>query len=252
MIRMKLKNKVAIVTGAGQGIGREIALTLAKEGAKVVVTDITDKIYDVVKKIESSGSQVLAIKVDVSKRKQTEEMAKKTLQKFGRIDILVNNAGIFPFKSLLEMKEEDWDHVLDVNLKGVFNCTKAVLPTMTKQKYGKIVNITSIAGTRVGFLNLAHYSASKGGILGFTKSVALELAQYNINVNTIAPGAIDTPGARTGMGSKEAREQFAKTIPAKRIGEPIDIANLVVFLASDESSYITGECIVVDGGFTIQ
>ena len=249
---MRLKNKVAIVTGAGQGIGREIALTLAREGAKVVVSDITDAIYDVAKEIEKIDSQALAVKTDVSKRKETEEMAKKTLQKFGRIDILVNNAGIFPFKSLLEMEEEDWDRVLNINLKGVFNSTKAVLPTMVKQKCGKIINIASIVGTRVGFLNLAHYSASKGGILGFTKASALELAQYGINVNAIAPGAIDTPGTRTSMGGKEALEQFAKTIPAKKMGKPTDIANLVVFLASDESSYITGECIVVDGGYTIQ
>jgi len=245
---MRLKNKVAIVTGAGQGIGREIALTLSKEGAKVIVTDITEKIHDVVKEI---GSQAFGIKVDVSKREQTEAMAKKTLEKFGRIDILVNNAGIYPFKSLLEMKEEDWDNVIDVNLKGVFNCTKAVLPTMIKQKYGKIINITSIAGTKVGFPNLVHYSASKAGILGFTKSAALELAQYNINVNAIAPGVIDTHGVRTGM-DKEALKQITQTIPAKRMGKPIDVANLVVFLVSDESSYITGECIVVDGGFTIQ
>lgn len=249
---MNLKNKVAIVTGAGQGIGREIALTLAKEGAKVVVTDITDKIHDVVKEIESSGFQALAIKVDVLKRKQTEAMAKKTLQKFGRIDILVNNAGVYPFKSLVEMEEEDWDHVLDVNLKGVFNCTKAVLPAMTKQMYGKVINITSIAGTKVGFSNLVHYSASKAGLLGFTKSAALELSQYGINVNAIAPGAIDTPGTRTTMGERKQIEEYAKILPAKRIGKPIDVANLVVFLASDKSSYITGECIVVDGGFTIQ
>lgn len=249
---MELKNKVAIVTGAGQGIGREIALTLAKEGAKVVVTDITDKIHDVVKEIESSGSQALAIKVDVSKREQTGAMAKKALQKFGRIDILVNNAGIYPFKSFVEMEEEDWDHVLDVNLKGVFNCTKAVLPAMRKQMYGKVINITSIAGTKVGFSNLVHYSASKAGLLGFTKSAALELSQYGINVNAIAPGAIDTPGTRTTMGERRQIEEYAKMLPAKRIGKPIDVANLVVFLASDKSSYITGECIVVDGGFTVQ
>jgi 3-oxoacyl-[acyl-carrier protein] reductase len=248
---MRLKNKVAIVTGSGQGIGREIALTLAKEGTKVVVADIAATVNDVVKEIEKIGSQALAIKVDVSKRKETEEMAQKTLQKFGRIDILVNNAGIFPFKSLLEMEEEDWDHVLNVNLRGVFNCTKAVLPIMVKQKYGKIINIASIAGTKVGFSNLVHYSASKGGILGFTKAAALELAQYNINVNAIAPGVIDTPGVRTGMDNKTL-EQFTNTIPVKRMGKPVDIANAVIFLASDESSYITGECIVVDGGFTIQ
>lgn len=249
---MKLKGKVAIVTGSGQGIGREIALTLAKEGAKVVVTDLTDKIHDIVKEIAALGSEALAIKVDVSRKNDTEEMAKKTLEKFGRIDILVNNAGIFPFKSFVEMKEEDWDKVLAVNLKGTFLCTKAVLPAMINQKYGKIVSISSIAGTVVGFSNLVHYCASKGGIVGFTKGLALELAQYGINVNAIAPGAIETPGSIAGMGGKEALKQFEQTIPLKRLGQPIDIANLAVFLASDDSSYITGQCIVADGGYTDQ
>lgn len=247
---MKLKNKVAIVTGAGQGIGKEIALSLAKEGAKVVVSDITDKINDVIKEIEKIGSQALAVKADVSNSKQTEELSKKTEKKFGRIDILINNAGIFPFKKLLEMKEEDWDKVLNVNLKGVFNCTKAVIPTMTKQKYGKIINITSIAGVKLGYVGLTHYCASKCGIVGFTKAAALELAPYGINVNAIAPGFIETPGAKA-ISSGGDMKQFAKTVPLKRIGKPIDIANLVVFLASDESSYITGECIVIDGGLTI-
>lgn len=248
---MRLKNKVAIITGAGRGIGKETALSLAKEGAKVVVSDITDDIHDVVKEIEKMGSQALAIKADVSNNKQTEELAKKTVKKFGRIDILVNNAGIFPFKNLVDMKEEDWDKVLDVNLKGVFNCTKAVLPTMIKQKYGKIINITSIAGIRLGYVGLSHYCASKAGIEGFTKAAALELAQYGINVNTIAPGFIETPGTKE-TSNKEDMKRFARMIPLKRVGKPIDIANLVVFLASDESSYITGECIVVDGGWTIQ
>jgi 3-oxoacyl-[acyl-carrier protein] reductase len=248
---MKLKNKVAIVTGAGQGIGKEIALSLAREGAKVVVSDITDKIYDVVKEIEGLGSQALAIKTDVSNSKQTEELAKNTIEKFGRVDILVNNAGIFPFKSFLEMKEEDWDKVLNVNLKGVFNCTKAVTPMMVKQKYGKIVNIASIAGTRVGYLGLTHYCASKAGIAGFTKALALELSSYKINVNAIAPGEIETPGA-TGAMDEKTRKGFIESVPLKRFGQPIDIANLAVFLASDESSYITGECIVVDGGLTNQ
>jgi 3-oxoacyl-[acyl-carrier protein] reductase len=248
---MKLKNKVAIVTGAGQGIGKEIALSLAREGAKVVVSDITDKIYDVVKEIEGLGSQALAIKTDVSNSKQTEELTKNTIDKFGRIDILVNNAGIYPFKSFLEMKEEDWDKVLNINLKGVFNCTKAVTPMMVKQKYGKIVNIASIAGTRVGYLGLTHYCASKAGIAGFTKALALELSSYKINVNAIAPGAIETPGANGTMDEK-TRKGFIESVPLKRFGQPIDIANLAVFLASDESSYITGECIVVDGGLTNQ
>ncbi len=248
---MKLKNKIAIVTGAGQGIGKGIALALAKEGAKVVVSDISERVNDVVKEIEALGSQALAIKADVSNNQQTEEMAKETIKKFGRIDILVNNAGIFPFKSFLEMKEDDWDKVLNINLKGVFNCTKAVTPTMAKQKYGKIINIASIAGTRVGYVGLTHYCASKAGIAGLTKALALELAPFKINVNAIAPGVIDTPGATSAM-DEETRKGFTGTVPLKRFGLPEDIANLVVFLASEESSYVTGECIVVDGGLTIQ
>jgi 3-oxoacyl-[acyl-carrier protein] reductase len=151
---MKLKDKVAIVTGAGQGIGREIALAFAREGAKVVVTDITGKEKDVAKEIESLGAQALALKVDVSSSEDTKKMAEEVLKKFGRIDILVNNAGIFPFKLFAEMEEKDWDKVLNVNLKGTFYCTKAVVPTMIEQKYGKIINISSIAGSVIGFMQL--------------------------------------------------------------------------------------------------
>jgi len=248
---MRLKNKIAIVTGAGRGIGKEIALSLAKEGAKVVVSDITDDINNVAKEIEKIGSQALAVKADVSNSKQTEELAKKTVEKFGRIDILVNNAGIYPFKNLVDMKEEEWDKVLNINLKGVFNCTKAIIPKMIDQKYGKIINIASIAGFRVGYVGLTHYCASKAGIVGFTRAVALELAQHGIHVNAIAPGFIDTPGTSS-ASNEETMKQFVQMIPLKRIGKPIDIANTVVFLASDESSYITGECITVDGGWTNQ
>ena len=248
---MRIKDKVAIVTGSGQGIGRGIALALAKEGAKIVVTDITDRIYDAVQEITNLGVQALAMKTDVSSAEQTGEMVKITVEKFGRIDILVNNAGIFPFKPLVEMTESDWDKVLNVNLKGVYNCTRAVAPHMINQKSGKIINIASIAGVVVGFAALTHYSASKGGIVGFTKSVALELAPFGINVNTIAPGSIETPGARMDMND-ESVKQFLQAIPLKRIGQPEDVANAVLFLASDESSYITGQCLVVDGGYTIQ
>jgi len=247
---MKLKGKVAIVTGAAQGIGRGIALALAKEGAKVVVSDISDKIADVVREIESLGSEALAAKANVADSKETEGMAKAAIQKFGRIDILVNNAGIYPFKPLVEMKEEDWDRVMGVNLKGVFNCTKAVLPKMIEQKSGNIINISSIAGAVIGYLNLVHYCASKGGVLGFTRAAALELAQYGIRVNAIAPGATETPGTK--VVGEEALKQVAQTIPLRRIGQPEDIANLVIFLASDDSSYITGQLIVADGGLTIQ
>jgi 3-oxoacyl-[acyl-carrier protein] reductase len=246
---MKLKGKVAIVTGAAQGIGRGIALALVKEGVKVVVSDVSDKTADVVKKIESLGSEVLAVKVNVADSKETEKMAKAAVKKFGRIDILVNNAGIYPFKPLIEMKEEDWDKVMGVNLRGVFNSTKAVLPKMIEQKNGNIINIASIAGAVVGYPNLVHYSASKGGVLGFTRAAALELAQYGIRVNAIAPGAIETPGTKV-LG--EVLKQIEQTIPQRRIGQPNDIANLVVFLASDDSSYITGQLIVADGGLTIQ
>lgn len=245
---MKLNGKVAIVTGAGQGIGRGIALALAKEGAKVVVSDISDKIADVVKEIESLGSEALAAKANVANSKETEEMAKMAVKKFGKIDILVNNAGIYPFKPLIEMKEEEWDKVIDINLKGVFNCTKAVLPKMIEQKSGNIINIASIAGAEVGYLNLVHYSASKAGVLGFTRSAALELAPHGIRVNAIAPGAVETPGTKV-LG--EVLKQVEQTIPQKRMGQPEDIANLVVFLASDDSSYITGQLIVADGGLTI-
>jgi len=247
--KVRLKGKVAIVTGAAQGIGRGIALALAKEGAKVVVSDISGKIADVVREIESLGSEALAAKANVADSEETEKMTKAAIEKFGRIDILVNNAGIYPFKPLVEMKEEDWDRVIGVNLKGVFNCTKAVLPKMIEQKSGNIINISSIAGAEIGYLNLVHYSASKAGVLGFTRSAALELAQYGIRVNAIAPGAIETPGTKV-LG--EVLKQVEQTIPQKRIGQPEDIANLVVFLASDDSSYIIGQLIVVDGGLTIQ
>jgi len=246
---MKLKDKVAIVTGSGQGIGKEVALTLAREGANVVVSDITDKVYDMVKEIEKMGSQGLAVKADVSNIKEVEEMVRKILEKFGRIDILVNNAGIYPFKSLVEMEEKDWDKVLNVNLKGTFNCTKSVLQTMIKQKSGVIINISSIAGSVVGYSNLVHYSASKSGIVGFTRSAALELAQHGIRMNAIAPGPIETPGIKA-VG-EESLKQIVKTVPLKRIGQPRDVANLVVFLASEDSNFITGQCIVIDGGYTL-
>jgi 3-oxoacyl-[acyl-carrier protein] reductase len=245
----ELKDKVAIVTGAGQGIGRGIALAMAKEGAKVVVTDITDKRFEVAKEIEALGSQALAVKCDVSNKSDVEGMVKEALNKFGRVDILVNNAGIYPFKPFADMTEQDWDRVLNINLKGVFYCVKAVLPRMIEQRYGKIINLSSIAGSVVGFPSLVHYSSSKAAILGFTRSLALEVAPHGINVNAIAPGPIDTPGAKA--PSPEMAEQTKKMIPLGRMGLPQDIANLAVFLASDKSSFITGQCIVSDGGYTL-
>ena len=176
-------------------------------------------------------------------------MKSRVLKKFEKTDILVNNAGIYPQKPFLDMTAEDWSKVLHINLDGVFHCTKAVIPRMIKQKYGKIVNIASIAGAIVGFSNLVHYSASKAAIVGFTKSLALEVSQYGINVNAVAPGPIDVGDLI--QASPTIYEQTVKAIPVGRMGRPIDIANLVVFLASDESSFITGQCVVSDGGYTL-
>lgn len=243
-----LKDKIAIVTGAGHGIGKGIALALARSQANVVVTDLSDEIFNVGKEIESVGSRAFPVKCDVTDLKEAQTIEKEIVDKYERIDILVNNAGIYPQKPFLEMTTEEWNKVLSVNLNGVFHCTKVVAPKMVQQKYGKIINIASIAGAVVGYLNLAHYSASKAAVAGFTKSLALEMAPYGINVNAIAPGAIDVGSIPAGS---EIFNQVVKTIPIGRMGLPSDIANLAVFLASDESNYITGQCIVCDGGYTI-
>lgn len=243
-----LKDKIAIVTGAGHGIGKEIALTLARNGAEVVVTDVTDAIFDVGKQIEALGSKALPIKCDVTEPEQAQEVEEKVAGKYERIDILVNNAGIYPQKAFLEMTTDDWNKVLRVNLNGAFHCTKAILPKMVKQKHGKIVNIASIAGAVVAFPNLVHYSASKAAIAGFTKSLALEVAQHGINVNAVAPGPIDVGEM---AADSEMYKQTVRAIPVGRMGRPADIANLVVFLVSDEASFITGQCIVSDGGYTL-
>lgn len=238
------------MTGAGQGIGREVSLQLAQAGAKVVLIDVSDKVFDVLREVRGFGGDGLAIKCDVSRWEDVRAAVNQVLDKFGRIDILVNNAGIYPFKPFTEMGEQDWDKVLDVNLKGVFNFTRAVLPRMIEQRRGKIINISSIAGSVVGFPNLVHYSASKAGIIGFTRALALETAQYGITVNAISPGPIETPGI--GVLSKEAYEQVRRAIPLGRFGKPEEVAYLVLFLASDKSDFITGQNIVIDGGYTIQ
>jgi NAD(P)-dependent dehydrogenase (short-subunit alcohol dehydrogenase family) len=247
---LKLKGKVAIVTGAGQGIGRGIALQLAAEGAKVVVSDITDMAEDLAKEIRQRKQEAFAVKTDVTSVQQAQAMVKAALDRYGRLDILVNNAGIYPQKSLNEMEEKDWDRVMAVNLKGLFNCTKAALPSLQKQG-GSIVNISSIAGAVIGFQSLSHYSASKAGVLGFTRAAALELAPHKIRVNAVAPGAIETPTTQQSMTPK-LRQQTEQAIPLKRLGQPEDIAKLVLFLVSEDSSYITGQLIIIDGGWTLQ
>lgn len=235
-----LKDKVAIVTGGTMGIGKGIADKLGREGAKVVVC---------ARKPAKTSHHF--IKCDVSDFRDVQKMVAETVKKYGKVDILVNNAGIFPFVSLKDMTEQQWDQVIGINLKGVFNCTKAVIPHMMKRKHGKIVSIASIAGFVVGYPNLVHYSASKAGIVGFTRAAALELAPFKINVNAVAPGAIQTPGETQITGdNKEVVAQVIRTIPEARMGKPVDIADVVAFLVSRESTYITGQTIIVDGGLT--
>ncbi|HUW71855.1 MAG TPA: SDR family NAD(P)-dependent oxidoreductase [Candidatus Humimicrobiaceae bacterium] len=247
-----LKEKVAIVTGARRGMGKSHALKLAKAGAKVTVSDISqEECQQVVDEIQKAGGDGLAIKCDVSNKKEVDEMIKKTVEKFGRVDILVNNAGICQFKPFLEMTEEEWDKTLNINLRGYFFCAQAVAKEMVKHKSGAIVNIASVVMGQIGkgMAGLAHYSASKGGIAALTKTLALELAPYNIRVNAIAPGAIDTPMAASTKTDPKVLEQTLAVIPLHRMGKAEEVSNTVLFLSSDASSYITGSIIVVDGGW---
>lgn len=246
---MKLKNKIAIVTGSRRGIGRSITLELAKEGAKVVVSDIDLKeCQNVCDEIKKTGSDAIAVKCDVSKKRDVDAMVKKTIQKFKRIDILVNNAGVFLMKPFVQMTEKDWDFVLDINLKGVFLCANAVAKQMVKQKGGKIISIASIAG-EVGFMNSSAYCASKAGIINLTRELAMELSPHNINVNVVAPGVIATKMTEDMLKDKKAKEVLLANIPLGRMGNPEEIGKAVIFLASNDSNFITGHTLVVDGGW---
>lgn len=246
---MWLKDKVALVTGGAQGIGREIALTFAKEGANVTICDVNlEKANETLKEIEASGVKGLAIKTDVSKLNEVEEVFNKIIEKFGKIDILVNNAGVTRDGLILRMTESDWDLVISINLKGTFNCTKIASKYMIKQRYGKIVNISSVIGL-IGNAGQTNYSASKAGVIGITKSVAKELASRNITVNAIAPGFIST--AMTDKLTEEQRNAMLKMIPLGKLGQPLDVANLALFLVSPLADYITGQVIPVDGGMVM-
>lgn len=248
----ELKDKVAIITGARRGMGRSHALLLAKAGAKVVVSDISlEDCQKVVEEIEKQGGEALAIKCDVSKKGEVDEMLRKTIEKWGKIDILVNNAGIAQFVPFLKMTEEDWDRTLDINLKGYFLCAQACAKEMAKQKSGVIINITSVAMGQqgVGFPNIVHYCASKGGIVGMTEALAVELAPYNIRVNAIAPGMIETPMIDPIKKDPKMMEAMLARLPMRRVGRSEEVSDLVVFLASGKSSYITGSTIIIDGGW---
>ena len=243
---LKLKDRVALVTGGAQGIGKAVALLLARNGADVVISDINlEKAEETAKEIETIGRKASAIKVDVANLDQVESMVETILQQFGHVDILINNAGITRDKLILRMTEEEWDAVLNINLKGTFNCTKAVVRHMSKQRRGKIVSIASVVG-EMGNAGQANYAASKAGVIGFTKTIAREFAQRGINVNAIAPGYIETP--MTEALPEKAKEELKRMIPMERLGKPEDVAEAVLFLVSEASSYITGQVLNVNGG----
>jgi len=246
----RFDGKSAIVTGASRGIGREIALLLAKEGARVAVnySGSKDKADDVVKLIVESGGEAFAIQADVSDADGVKNMVDKTLEMFGSIDILVNNAGITRDNLLMRMKEDEWDDVININLKGVFLCTKGVTRQMMRQRAGRIVNVASIVGVS-GNPGQANYVAAKAGVIGFTKTAAKELASRNINVNAVAPGFITTD--MTDALSEEVKSQMLAVIPLGKLGKPEDVARTVLFLLSEDANYITGQTIHVDGGMVM-
>lgn len=244
------EKKVAIITGGSRGIGKEIAKKFAKENYNLVINYVSEKTNteELKKEIEALGAEVLFIKTNVTSYEECEKMAKDAINQFGKIDVLVNNAGVTKDSLLLRMKEEDFDTVINVNLKGTFNVTKACIPYMMKKKSGKIVNISSVVGIS-GNSGQANYAASKAGIIGFTKSVAKELASRNILANCVAPGYIATD--MTNGLSDAVKESINNQIPLKRVGMPEEVAKAVYFLAGEENSYITGQVLNVDGGMLI-
>ena len=245
-----LKGKCAVVTGAAKGIGKAIALKLASSGVNIVLNyrSSEDKAIETEKEILSLGVEVLRIKGDISKPNDVENLIDCAKNKFGKIDIMVNNAGITKDTLLLRMKEEDFDSVINVNLKGVFNCLKAITPVIVKQKEGKIINLSSVVGL-VGNAGQVNYAASKAGVIGMTKSLAKEIGSRGITVNAVAPGFIETD--MTDVLGDRFKEEAKKSIPLKRLGKAEDVAEVVAFLASDSANYITGQVIHVDGGMVM-
>jgi len=245
---MRLKDRVAIITGGGSGIGEETAVKFALEGAKVVVADMDmNGANKVVERIKTLGLDAMPVRVDVSKKADVFEMAKQAIEKFQKIDILINNAGINRDSFAKKMTEEQWDTVINVNLKGTFLCCQAVIEPMSTQNYGRIVNTSSIGS--LGNIGQANYAASKCGVIGLTRTLALELARNKITVNCVAPGATKTP--MTAKMPQEIAEKFKEMVPLKRFAEPVEISNAHLFFASDDAGYVTGQVLFVDGGLSV-
>ena len=247
---MSLQGKCALVTGGSRGIGRAVCLELARQGARVAVNYAGNAAAaeETVKACQDLGAEAFAIQADVADAAACDAMVKEVLARFGRVDILVNNAGVTRDGLMLTMKESDWDTVLDTNLKGAFQCMKAVYRPMMKQKYGRVVNLSSIVGVR-GNAGQANYAASKAGLIGLTKSMAKELAARNVTVNAVAPGFIDTD--MTAALPEKAREAMLASIPMGRLGQAEDVARAVAFFAGDDSAYVTGQVLCVDGGMAV-
>ncbi len=249
---MRLENKVALVTGSSRGVGKAIALALAREGADVVVTyrRRAQAAAETGREIEALGRRALVLQADVVCREDVKRMMAAAMDALGRLDILINNAGSFPMKPFTALSEEDWDQVMALDLKGVFLCCKEVLPVMRQQRKGHIVNVASVAGL-VGGIGLVAYSAAKAGVIGLTKALAREVASLGITVNAIAPGIIETETALKTFPASALEFYTRYQVPLARLGQPADVTGLVVFLASDEADYITGQVYAVDGGFTM-
>jgi NAD(P)-dependent dehydrogenase (short-subunit alcohol dehydrogenase family) len=253
----RLAGRVALVTGAAQGIGKGIAKAMIKEGAQVILWDIINLVHETAENVSRSGSNVASHNVNVAAPGEVEETLRLILNEFGRIDVLVNNAAIARFVPFVDMTDTIRDKVLNVNFCGTWNCTKSVIPTMIKQEYGKIINISSVTGPRVATSGLTAYAASKGAISAFTRTLAIEMAEYGITVNAILPGWIDTPltkpmAEELKMNQKDFDIWLSKSIPMRRMGKTSELGDLAVFLASEESAYITGQEIIIDGGNIIQ
>jgi len=246
---MKLKDEVAIVTGSARGIGRAIALELVRNGAKLVICDLNmDDIQIVVDQFTEMGGEAKGFVSNVTQAEDAQQLIDKTIEAFGKVDILVNNAGITRDNLLMRMKEDEWDAVIAVNLKGTYNCIRAIAKPFIKQRSGKIINLASVVG-QIGNAGQVNYSASKAGVIGLTKSVAKELAARNVRVNAIAPGFIQTD--MTANLTEKAKEELTNAIPLAKLGQPEDVAKVVLFLASGDAAYITGQVINVDGGMVM-